>query len=255
MAVADGHGGARYRHSRLGSAMACRVALDLVAAHGAEWLSGAAVDLEPVWRSLQHSLPVRLVGLWQEQVRRHWHNQPGDAGDPFTPILYGSTLGLVLLSPSWWACTGLGDWDLVRIDRDGRTCLVSEEGDVGGRGEATCSLCLRDAAARFRSRTQIHRLQAGEPGFSLLLSTDGIRKSCSTDSDYLTLARYLVECGRSVDVSEPLAADLDRISQQGSGDDVSMAMAHWQELPAGPSASPPALRPACWIEQPAPLEP
>lgn len=255
MAVADGHGGARYRHSRMGSALACRVALELIATHSAAWTTGPAVDLDPVGRVLEHALPERMVGCWQEEVRRHWHLQPLEGGEPFSPLLYGSTLGLVLLTPSWWACTGLGDWDLVRVDEDGQACLLSEEGDVGGRGEATCSLCLRDAAARFRSRTQIHRLRPGDPAFSLLLSTDGIRKSCCTDNDFLTLASYLADRGRSASASDQLTADLDRISQQGSGDDVSVAVAHWSQLPAGQDAAIAALQPACWIEQPAPLEP
>jgi hypothetical protein len=252
MVVADGHGGARYRHSRTGSALACRVALDLIAVHLATWESGPGVDLDPVWHALHHTLPDQIVSLWRRETGHHWHKQPCASGESFTPVLYGSTLGVVLLTPHWWASTGLGDWDLVRIDADGQARLLSEEGEVGGPSEATCSLCLTNAPACFRARTQVHRLRSGEPSFSLLLSTDGIRKSCSTDRDFFTLARYLAESEASA--AEQLAADLDRISGQGSGDDVSVAIARWHDRPEGHGALPPPLWPACRIEQPAPLQ-
>jgi serine/threonine protein phosphatase PrpC len=235
MVVADGHGGSRYRRSRDGSRIACEVALELVA----EWFArGSASNRSQVrdpgalhWL-LQEDLAEAIVGRWQEQIQRHWREYPDAAGEPFTPLLYGTTLGLVLLAPRWWAHTGLGDWDLVRMDAVGEAQLVSQEGEVGGGGEATTSLCLADAALRFADRTGVHALEPGEPPFSLLLSTDGIRKSCSTDADFFTLARYLLESARGnnapespeANPQEQLNADLDRISSEGSGDDVSVAI-------------------------------
>jgi hypothetical protein len=59
-----------------------------------------------------------------------------------------------------------------------------------------------------------------------VLCTDGIRKSCATDADFLTLAAWLA---RSAIEEEPeaagiLPAALDRISREGSGDDVTVAI-------------------------------
>ena len=254
LAVADGHGGARHQRSRTGSVVACRVALDLIAAELPTWTSNAADDLDPLRHTLEDTLPERIVRRWREQVWRHWQDEPPDNGEPFTPILYGTTLGLLLLTSHWWASTGLGDWDLVRIDGDGRQRLLSEEGNVGGQGEATCSLCLGDAPARFQSRTQVHSLPPGEPPFALLLSTDGIRKSCGTEQDFLILASYLTESDCSDQTLGQLAADLDRISSEGSGDDVSVAIARWNGQPDGQMGRLTPTSTSAWIEQPPAVE-
>ncbi|MFM7361157.1 MAG: protein phosphatase 2C domain-containing protein [Cyanobium sp.] len=258
MVVADGHGGARYRRSRDGSHIACEVTLELVAEHFAPGKGAAlARDSDPAALShfVQEELSEAIVGLWQERIQRHWQENPDPTGEPFTPFLYGTTLALVLLTPRWWAHTGLGDWDLVRIEADGSARLISEEGEVGGGGEATSSLCLADAALRFHSRTRVHGLDANEPSFSLLLSTDGIRKSCTTDADYLNLARHFVHAAYAS--PQELPSDLDRISSQGSGDDVSVAISRWGALPEG--SGPQARRrrrsqPEMRIEQPAPIQ-
>jgi hypothetical protein len=236
MAVADGHGSARHRRSRDGSRLACEVAIEQSAEWFAQRQGGAPERVgEAAWQELAE----RIVGRWQERAWRHWQENPdasadsSAAGERFTPLFYGTTLGLLLLTPRWWAHTGLGDWDLVGIDGDGQARLLSQERDLGAAGagasEATASLCMADAALRFGERTKLHRLDPTDPPFFLLLSTDGIRKSCGSDADFLTLAGYLVEHGAETEVhaSEQLLADLDRISGQGSGDDVTVAIARW----------------------------
>lgn len=242
MAVADGHGNARHRRSRDGSRLACEVALEQIAAwfaqRAADGLDGAEKEFTAEGAAWQE-LAERIVGRWQEHVWLHFQETSGVSADAlaaaesFTPLLYGTTLGLVLLTPRWWAHTGLGDWDLVRVEADGQARLLSQEEDSGadavGVSEATASLCLADAALRFSERTEVYPLQASDPPFSLLLSTDGIRKSCGSDVDFLTLAAYLVEHGAGAEelAAESLRLDLDRISGQGSGDDVSVAIARW----------------------------
>ena len=60
-----------------------------------------------------------------------------------------------------------------------------------------------------------------------MLSTDGIRKSCTTDTDFLALADYLVsEVPATGADGECTALDvgLNRITNEGSGDDVSVAI-------------------------------
>lgn len=227
MAVADGHGNARHRRSRDGSRIACEVALDEIAAW---WAEGEAT----AWLELAE----RIIDGWQERVWRHWQEKPECAGEPFTPLLYGTTLGLVLLTPRWWAHTGLGDWDLVRVEADGHARLLSEERWDGADGvsgsEATASLCLADASLRFAERTEVHALAPDAPPFSLLISTDGIRKSCGSDADFLILAAYLA--AHQEPTPGQFDADLDRISGEGSGDDVSVAIARWGMAGGAPAA-------------------
>lgn len=218
MAVADGHGGRRYRRSEVGSRLACEMALAVV---GDALAAAPPGDGEGDWsRWLAHDLPEAVQRRWLEAVEAHWHNDPGD-GD-FEPLLYGSTLGLVVMTPRWWGHTGLGDWDLVRVEADGRARLLEEENGPTALGEATCSLCQPRAAGLFARRAGLHPLSREEHDFALLLCTDGIRKSCATDGDFLTLAAWLARS--DAEVASTLPEALDRVSREGSGDDVTVAI-------------------------------
>jgi hypothetical protein len=119
--------------------------------------------------------------------------------------------------------------------------------------------------------------------FSLVLCTDGIRKSCASDADFLALAAWLAagpdpgaahpgaaypgashpdtahpaiggsdtgEGGAGVDAF--LAEGLDRISAEGCGDDVSVAIGRWQ---AGAAAAPPSDPSAATVSAPDPRPP
>jgi hypothetical protein len=175
-------------------------------------------------------LPDAIQTRWLQAIQLHWQQQQqfhegnGDR-QLFCSSLYGSTLGLLLLAPTWWGCTGLGDWDLVRVGGGGNR-LLSEEAELPGTGEATASLCLSEARTRWVERAQLQAIPASCPPFALLISTDGVRKSCATDGDFLEL------CSQMVGIQDPrqLEEGLAEISAAGSGDDLSIAVGRW--LPA-----------------------
>lgn len=257
LVVSDGHGGARYDRSEVGSRLACQVALEAVQAQ----LSRADVGTrgsQDEWRLwLAQSLPRRIVEDWQRAVLSHARSHPRSDGAAPSTVPYGATLGLLLLTPGWWGYTGLGDWDLLRLDAGGGE-LVSEEPDHPGGGEATFSLCMEGAERHFAARSDLVPIAATEAPFSLLLSSDGIRKSCASDADFLTLARYLGDlpttAADGAGASE-LGQALDHISSQGSGDDVSVVIGRW-----GSGALPPRRQgrrrgSAAVIVQPAPSDP
>lgn len=242
MAVADGHGGRRYRRSEVGSRLACETALVAVQASLATRpLDGG----EEGWRRwLERDLPEAIQGGWLEAVAAHWQSDPGEGG--FEALLYGSTLGLVVMTPRWWGHTGLGDWDLVRVEADGQARLLEEEDEPTALGEATCSLCQPRAAALFARRAGLHPLDGGAGDFALVLCTDGIRKSCATDGDFLTLAAWLARGDGEADpeAAGTLSAALDRISREGSGDDVTVAVGRVWSPGGGPPPPPLPVAPA-----------
>lgn len=223
LAVADGHGGERYRCSDSGSRLACEQAAEVVEAV----LQSAPLDHLLTWeRLLAEGLPDAIQTRWLQAIQLHWQQQQVHEGNgdrqPFCSALYGSTLGLLLLAPTWWGCTGLGDWDLVRVGGGGNR-LLSEEAELPGTGEATASLCLSEARARWVERAQLQAIPASCPPFALLISTDGVRKSCATDGDFLEL------CSQMVGIQDPrqLEEGLAEISAAGSGDDLSLAVGRW----------------------------
>lgn len=228
--VADGHGGRHYSRSDVGSRLACDQALAAVAAA----LEHTPLADRAAWMALlRQGLPSAIQVRWEEAVQAHWQQQPAEP--PFDLSLYGTTLGVLLLAPDWWGCTGLGDWDLARVGAGG-PALLNEEVLPLSAGEATASLCQAGAAGLWQSRARLEPLPATGPPFSLVLSTDGVRKSCATDGDFLEL------CSQVAAVHDPavLGQGLADITAHGSGDDLSVAIGHWAGPGSGSQAPPPA---------------
>ncbi|MBW0166093.1 MAG: protein phosphatase 2C domain-containing protein [Vulcanococcus sp.] len=218
LVVADGHGGSRYRLSHRGSALACQVSQEAVE----QWLSSTPLTEPERWQQLlAEELPAAIHERWLAAIAADWALQPDAEHEPFSPLLYGSTLGLVLLTPQWWGCTGIGDWDLSAIDQQGQAALLSEEREHSG-SEATGSLCQELGQQLWHERTQLQPLGAQTDLQALVLSTDGVRKSCATDADYLQLCAALLDLRDRQELEQGLA----HITQAGSGDDVSLAIAH-----------------------------
>ena len=213
MVVADGHGHRRHWLSQIGSALACEQSRQALAAA----LRQTPLRDPRAWQArLERELPATIVSGWLAAIAADWQQRPEANAQPFSAATYGCTLGIVLMAPLWWAHTGLGDWDLVAIAADGSGRLVSEEPPGNDGPEATASLCLRDAAALFHLRTGLDH----QPPRALVLSTDGVRKSCASDGDFLQLCREL----SAITDRAQLAEGLEQITSQGSGDDVSVAL-------------------------------
>jgi hypothetical protein len=220
LAVADGHGGHRYSRSDVGSRLACEQAVAAVTAA----LHATPLPDQTAWlEQLRHGLPRVIEQGWREAVARHWRQAP-EGEEQGCTRLYGTTFGLLLLAPDWWGCTGLGDWDLVRVNSgSGDAALLSEESLAAAAGEATASLCLEEAATLCSSRARLEPIAPGTGSFTLLLSTDGVRKSCATDGDFLELCGQIAALPTGEQLGEGLAA----ITAQGSGDDLSIALGQW----------------------------
>jgi serine/threonine protein phosphatase PrpC len=239
--VADGHGGARYPLSDVGSRLACEQTLLQVS----QALQDLPLEQHPAWsEQLAGGLAEAIHSGWRQACAAHWQSQ-GHSPATFSPLPYGCTLGLLVLTPGWWAVAGVGDWDLVQISADGIAQLISEEEAEAAPGESTASLCLQEAPQLWRQRSVLHRLTAGSAPFALLLSTDGIRKSCATDADFLTLSRHWLE----QDDPQALSTGLEQVSAQGSGDDVTLAISRWSgfNLPPVPPAGRPRRRRLVWL--------
>jgi hypothetical protein len=249
MAVADGHGGSRYWLSDVGSRLACELAIQLASQDLAQQhLGGGSPDqLQVVQRWLAEKLPGRIVAAWQEAIQADWQGRelpPPHQDEPFSSQSYGSTLALVVLTPHWWGHTGLGDWDLVLLSNHQPDRILSQEAGQGLQGEATESLCLASASRCFAARTAVYSLtEEQRQACGLVLTTDGVRKSCAADDDHLALSRFLLEEAqpgqtRTAGSTERLDSSLDRISRDGSGDDVSVALACFGTLASLPAPAP-----------------
>ena len=216
MVVSDGHGGERYWLSDVGSRLACEEAAKAVEAAVKKY----CLDDQAKWQHmLAEELPKAIHSQWLDAIHQDWKNQEKTDLEEFCSQLYGCTLGLVLMAPQWWGHTGLGDWDLVTI-QDGKAELVSEEKDLIAACEATASLSMANAGQQFKSRCNLLPIDQAQSGIHLLMSTDGIRKSCATDEDFLALCIYFADLNKADEIGQALS----EITSQGSGDDVSVAI-------------------------------
>lgn len=263
MAVADGHGGEAYPFSDVGSRLACDRALAEIGGEilrrpvGGDDLAG--------WQAWwQDALPRSLHASWHQAIQRHWQRLVREAevaaeaaGDPglafseadFRSHLFGTTLGVVVMTPGWWGHTGLGDWDLMRIWGPGEAEIVSCEIAAPIAEEVTASLAHDRAWELFRSRSALHPARSGERPFALVLSTDGLRKACRSEANLLGQGEALLRAalaGSEASEGEGLEACLESLSAADPGDDLSVAMAVRGRLRfAGPEApqSPEDLKP------------
>lgn len=239
MVVADGHGGARYWRSDVGSKLACEIAIQQarkdLGRRLLRWSAPPRSTFSEWHQWLKRELPGKIVEKWRFAVANDWRRfqkTPEQEAEGFSLYTYGSTLGLVVLTPHWWGCTGIGDWDLVRVGANrgegaSNAELINNEDSLGIKGESTFSLCKSDALLHFDERSCMQRIDRHEPPYALILSTDGIRKSCTADTDFLAMADHLVSEVPSIDADGECTAldeSLNRITTEGSGDDVSVAI-------------------------------
>lgn len=226
-AVADGHGGARYVRSAVGSALAVEIAcsaasellVDLGGA-GPSPLDSAGVD----------RLTRTILGRWRDQVRAHRSSAPFTAEetarggvdldvDPL--VAYGCTLILTLLTPSWVGIVQVGDGDafLVGVDGSVTSPVPGDDRLVGGE---TTSLCLPDAQRDVR-----WTVVAGEQPELVVLASDGYGNSFASSAWREEAGPGFLAAARQSDLDD-VATKLPgwlADSAQAGGDDVSMVVA------------------------------
>lgn len=237
VAVSDGHGSAKCFRSRIGAQLAVEFAPTVIHA----FLEGSGgSELSALCRDSSTELPKLLTCEWQERVRTHLEQQPIDGPDEETlqekagasavqavhenPLLaYGTTLLAVAITESFILYLQLGDGEIL---------TVSDLGDVGRplpRDETlianeTTSLCLPDAAQRFRVRLEP---LSDRPPALILLCTDGLPNSFAEEAGFHQVGTDLLKAARAEGLEQvegQLETWLRQVSEQGSGDDMTVAV-------------------------------
>ncbi|MBM7846533.1 protein phosphatase 2C domain-containing protein [Herpetosiphon giganteus] len=234
VALADGHGSAKYFRSDRGSRFAVEVMLRLV-----EEFLLAQEDLSKfslIGRLAQESLPNHIVRSWRERVAADIQANPFSLGElarladkdqqavAYEPILaYGSTVLGVAVTRWFLLYIQLGDGDILAVSELGIVTRPIKEDDQL-LGNETHSLCQAHAAREFR--IQIQPIINEAPAL-VLVSTDGYSNSYSDDKDYERIGRDYLERIRAegIDHLEQRLEDfLHQVSIGGSGDDISIAL-------------------------------
>jgi hypothetical protein len=250
VAIADGHGGARHFRSDVGS----RIAVDVTVATLRALVPAldAASDRERS-QLVAVDIPQRIVAAWTEAARAHLAAHPITApewsamdtaegpgaveavrGDPL--LAYGATLLAALATEKCVVITQLGDGDVLAVAADGSTTRPVPV-DERLNGNLTTSICRAGAEADFRGVAL--PAQAARPAL-ILLSTDGYANSFKSDADFLQVGRdflRMITADGVTSVSAELPGILNHASQNGSGDDITLALLRCSNVTYSPPAA------------------
>ena len=220
LAVADGHGSARYSRSHIGSSLAVESAAQLV--H--EFLNSQADtdNLLLIKDATEDWLPRALVRKWVEVVTDHWNADPLSSNEE-SLVAYGATLLVAAVSDRFALYLQLGDGEILTVSERGEVTrpLLKDDRLFGNE---TTSLCAPDAWRDFRVSFQ--PLAQSHPAL-ILLSTDGYPNSFRDESGFFKVGSDILNLIRENGlplVNDNLAGWLTDSTRAGSGDDVTLGI-------------------------------
>jgi serine/threonine protein phosphatase PrpC len=235
--VSDGHGSPRHFRSQIGSSLAVATGAATLQTFLLE--SVASNGQVPFVPEQVHELERKLVSGWLAAVHNHLENTPfseaelaklekaeggeGRAAVESSPELaYGATVLAAAATEKILLYLQLGDGEILSVSAEGATTRPLPPDDRLIANQTT-SLCQPEAWKDFRSSWVAN----GPLPSLVLLSTDGYANSFGSDEDFLKIGQDYLEIIREQSISslaEELPAILSEATQQGSGDDITLAI-------------------------------
>jgi hypothetical protein len=234
-AVSDGHGSARHFRSQIGSSHAVNLAAGLLE----EFLVRVADPAAPNAHEQLQELQKKLVTQWRASVEADYQSNrftteeiavlvetEGEEGrravevDP--AVAYGATLLAAATFGNSILYLQLGDGDILTVAPEGITSRPLPE-DERLIANQTTSLCMAEAWNEFRTAWKVPEITPA----LVLLSTDGYVNSFRSERDFLQIGADYLQLLRQQGM-DAIAQDLPNIlsqaTQEGSGDDISVAL-------------------------------
>ena len=219
LAVADGHGSARYSRSHIGASLAVESSVRLVQ----EFLdSQGDGNLSLIKDATEEWLPRALVRKWVELVGEHLNSDPM-ADVEQSVIAYGATLLVTAVTEQFAIYLQLGDGEILTVSESGEVTrpLMKDDRLMGNE---TTSLCAPDAWRDFRVSFQPFNQS---PPALILLSTDGYPNSFRDESGFFKVGSDILNMIRENGLSfikENLSGWLSDSTRAGSGDDITLGI-------------------------------
>ena len=235
--VSDGHGSARHFRSQIGSSLAVSTAAGTLQTFLRESTAGnghASFVPEQV-----HELERKIVSDWlaaiysdlgenpfSEQELANLEKQDGPESraevEQSPELAYGATLLAAGATDQLLLFLQLGDGEILSVSATGATTRPLPPDDRLIANQTT-SLCQPEAWKDFRSAW----VTAPALPSLILLSTDGYANSFASDEDFLKIGQDYLEIIRQQGISslaDELPSILTEATQQGSGDDITLAI-------------------------------
>lgn len=235
--VSDGHGSPRHFRSQVGSSLAVSTVAGTLQSFLRE--SVASNGKVPFVPEQVHELERKIVSGWLAAVHSDLESNPftqaelatlekedgmdGRAAVESSPeVAYGATLLAVGATDRVLLYLQLGDGEILSVSATGTTTRPLPPDDRLIANETT-SLCQPEAWKDFRSSWVT---KPALPSL-VLLSTDGYANSFGSDQDFLKIGQDYLEIIRAqgiASLAEELPTILTEATQQGSGDDTTLAI-------------------------------
>lgn len=233
IAVADGHGSAKHRRSDIGARLAVEITVKLL-----ETFANQPFDIRLI-KEASGYLAGKIVQTWREAVEDD-HQKHKLSGDPLqnnnevndtdeqdqTNIfsLYGTTLLAALVTENYALYLQIGDGNVLVLNDAGEIETPLPQNATFIANE-TNSLSQANAANHFEQKVVFFDYQP--PPVLISLSTDGYINSYPSPVEFETVIKdinqLLFEQGAEK-VQAMLPDWLNETSQQGSGDDITIAL-------------------------------
>jgi serine/threonine protein phosphatase PrpC len=235
--VSDGHGSPRHFRSQVGSSLA----VSTVAATLQIFLRDSVASNSPVpfVPEQVHELERKIVSGWLSAVLSDLDQNPFTEAELATlekldgaegravverspELAYGATLLAAAATEKVLLYLQLGDGEILSVNSQGTTTRPLPPDDRLIANQTT-SLCQPEAWKDFRSTW----VTDGALPSLVLLSTDGYANSFRSDEDFLKIGQDYLQIIREQGLSslaEELPAILTEATQQGSGDDITLAI-------------------------------
>jgi serine/threonine protein phosphatase PrpC len=266
VALADGHGSSKCFRSALGSSLATKIAIEVLAEFfkATENLplpnSSALITAD---RLLKNEVPTSISRKWSEEVGRQTES------DPFTDeelnrlsqkdllyvkdhpaIAYGTTLLAVLVTNHYVAYIQIGDGEILTVSDSGEIDRPIPTDERLSGNETTSLAGYVRSGDRIKSpisSTQAHidfRIRlvpfARNTPRLILLTTDGYPNSFRSNEDFLKVGTDILSMINYAGfdaVSNEIPVWLSEASSVGSGDDVTLGLIYRRDIQITPENS------------------
>lgn len=234
MAVADGHGSKSCPFSKTGSSIAVNVFCKIMAAYVDSFATDQDTLLTYLNREGDTKVAQEVDTEWKKRVRKnHRDNQRevqldenGEQNLQQIYSQYGTTLLGLMLTEKFVFAFQIGDGDIVFTSADGVEPVIKGDKILGVETHS-----LSKANAWKKAITAVRRVDFREKLPSMfLMSTDGFANSYKNEEEFAkTCMEYfeMVNQYGAKTVEENLKKWLSETSTMGSGDDITVLMAHY----------------------------
>jgi len=231
VAVADGHGSASCKYSDDGSMLAARVFLDCMDS----LYSMKNTHLEEFIRQeADTGIAMNIVWDWQKRVKklhsdyqRELPLKNGEIDDTALYHLYGTTLIGMLITPEFHFAFQIGDGNITSVSGKKAAAVLEDDQLLGVE---THSMCEKQPWKH--ARYSIKHIENPQQ-FAYVITTDGFKNSHASQEDYerscIDYVSMLEENGEHA-IKENLPDWLSETSEQGCGDDITMAIIYGDEI-------------------------